>query len=199
MALAYESSVPQTFRSDFINKVVKISNNLGVNPNWLMIVMAFESAKSFQPYVKNKLSGAVGLIQFTSTTAKGLGTTLADLSLMSAVEQLDYVEKYLLPYKGKMTDLYNTYLAVFSPAYIGRPDAQRVYASPSDAYKFNKVLDVNNDLVITVGEIKNVISKYIPVGFDAGSLAPEQKVFPVALIVIGLIILFLLLNRSQNG
>ena len=196
MALAYESSVPAAYRSEFIAKVITICNRLGINPNWLMIVMRFESANTFLPNVKNPNSTAVGLIQFTAGTAKELGTTTAALASMTAIQQLDFVEKYLLQYKGRMTDLYNTYLAVFSPAYIGRPDAQKVYASPSPSYTANSKLDTNNDGVITVGEIKQVITRYIPNGFDAGSTTTEQKVMPIAAILIVLFVLFLLLNRN---
>ncbi|GAB3282425.1 hypothetical protein GCM10027347_58720 [Larkinella harenae] len=198
MALAYENSVPAAYRTEFINKVVAISNRLGINPNWLMIVMRFESANTFLPYVKNPNSGAVGLIQFTQVAIKDWGVTLNQLAAMTAVQQLDYVEKYLTPYKGRMTDLYNVYLAVFAPAYIGRPDAQKVYASPSNAYNANKPLDTNNDGVITVGEIKSVIARYIPAGYDAGSntLTDSTNTVPLVAMVVVLILIFLFLNRS---
>ena len=197
-ALAWESSVPAAYRTEFINKVVAISGRLGINPNWLMIVMYFETAKSFQPYVKNPNSGAVGLIQFTTVAIQGWGVTLDQLAKMTAVQQLDYVEKYLTPYKGKMVDLYNTYLAVFAPAYIGRPDAQKVYASPSKSYTANKALDIGNKGYITVGDIKEVIKARIPPGFDAGTsiLTEVAQPLPIALILIGLLILYFLLKRS---
>lgn len=201
MALAYENSVPAAYRSEFINKVVVICSRLGLDPNWLMIVMRFETANTFSPSVRNKDSGAVGLIQFTEKGISGLGVTLAQLAAMTAVEQLDYVEKYLNPYKGKMTDLYNNYLAVFAPAYVGRPDTQKVYASPSSAYTANRALDTNNDGVITVGEIKEVIKRYIPAGYSSGAnvlTTVASNPFPVAALVIGLVILFLILKRSTH-
>lgn len=196
MALAYESLVPSAYRSEFVAKVVTISNRLGINPNWLMIVMKFESAGTFSPTVKNPGSEAYGLIQFTANGVSGLGVTLAQLRAMDAVTQLDWVEKYLNPYKGKMTDLYNLYLAVFAPAYIGRPDAQKVYASPSQSYTANKALDTNNDGVITVGEIKQVITRYIPSGYDAGTLLPPTTtIVPIAAVIAVLIFLFFILKR----
>ena len=197
MALAYESSVPAAYRNEFISKVVEVSNRLGINPNWLMIVMRFETANTFSPSVKNQGSNAIGLIQLTSVAIKGWGVTLDQLAAMTAVKQLDYVEKYLTPYKGKMTDLYNTYLAVFAPAYIGRPDAQKVYASPTAAYAANKALDTNSDGVITVGEIKQVIKRYIPAGFDSGSSIIPDSPLPIAAIVIGIILLFLILSKRS--
>jgi hypothetical protein len=194
MALAYETSVPAAYRTAFIAKVITICNRLGIDPNWLMIVMRFESANTFSASVKNPNSEAYGLIQFTAVGISGLGVTLDQLKAMDAVTQLDWVEKYLNPYRGKMTDLYGVYLAVFAPAYIGRPDAQKVYVSPSKQYTANKPLDTNNDGVITVGEIKQVISRYIPAGYSAGSTTTDQKVFPIAAIAL-MIVLFFTLKR----
>lgn len=179
MALAYENSVPAAYRSAFIEKVKTICSRLQIDPNWLMIVMRFETANQFTPYVENKGSGAVGLIQFTSSTATALGTNLVALKLMSALDQLDYVERYLTPYKGRMTDVYQTYMAVFAPAYIGKPDAQTVYASPQLSYTYNKALDTNNDGKITVNEIKAVISRYIPAGFESVDTIQQQAKSPL--------------------
>lgn len=176
MALAYETSVPASYRTAFISKVIAVSNRLGINPNWLMIVMYFETRRTFSPSVKNPNSTAVGLIQFTTAGASAIGTTPAKLATKSAVDQLDDVEKYLNQYKGKLTDLHQLYLAVFSPAYLGRPDAQKVYVSPSKEYTANKPLDTNNDGVITVAEIKTVISRYVPAGYE--DVKPTDPVMP---------------------
>ena len=199
MALAHEDHVPASYRTDFINKVVAVSSRLGIDPNWLMIVMRFESADTFSPSVKNKYSEAYGLIQFTNVGISGLGVTLAQLKAMTAIQQLDWVEKYLNPYKGKMVDLYAVYLAVFAPAYIGRPDAQKVYVSPTPQYTSNKALDTNNDGIITVGEIKSVIARYIPAGYSDGktlatTLASNSN--PVALLALGVVGLFLALKKK---
>lgn len=176
MALAYESSVPASYRTAFISKVIAVSNRLGINPNWLMIVMYFETRRTFSPSVKNPNSTAVGLIQFTTAGASAIGTTPAKLATKSAVDQLDDVEAYLSTYKGKLTDLYQLYLAVFSPAYLGRPDAQAVYKSPTQQYTANKKLDIDNDGIISVGEIKAVIKQYIPAGYE--DVTPTDPVMP---------------------
>ncbi|SFD67609.1 hypothetical protein [Spirosoma endophyticum] len=194
--LAYE--VESKFSSANIAKIKAIASRLGVDPNWLMIVFRFESANTFLPSVRNKNSGAVGLIQFTTVAIKGWNVTLDQLAKMTVDQQLDYVEKYLSPYKGKMVDLYNLYLAVFAPAYIGRPNSQKVYASPSNAYTSNKSLDTNNDGIITVGEIKEVITRYIPTGYSSGvsTLTEVAQPLPLALILIVLLILYFLLKRN---
>lgn len=46
-------------------------------------------------------SGATGLIQFMPATAQGMGTTTAALAAMSAVQQLDYVQRYFKPYAAR--------------------------------------------------------------------------------------------------
>lgn len=200
--LAYENSVPAAYRSAFVSKVQSIAANLEIEANWLMIVIRFESANTFLPYVKNDASGAVGLIQFLPSTAISLGTTVLALSKMSAVEQLTYVEKYLLPYKGKMSNLYDVYLAVFAPAYLGRSDAQKVYSSPSSAYTANSALDTNKDGVITIGEIKKVIAQYIPSGYTDGTtisaIANNSNLIPIA-IIGGLILLLSTLKRKKRN
>lgn len=80
----------------FDAKITKVANNLGINKSDLLRIMHFETAGTMSPSQRagNKSNAAVGLIQFTNRTAAGLGTSTAALSKMTAVEQLDYVEKY---------------------------------------------------------------------------------------------------------
>ncbi|WP_080057279.1 hypothetical protein [Spirosoma aerolatum] len=198
MALAYESKVPASYRAAFVEKVKAICLRLGINPDWLMIVMDFESAGKFTSTVTNSGSGAVGLIQFTESGISGLGVTLAQLKAMTAVQQLDYVEKYLTPYKSKFATVYDVYLAVFAPAYLGKPDATIVYTKSATTdigkrrYELNKALDTNGDGNITIWEIKQVIRNRVPITVDSG-VSPENKVLPIlALIVVS----FLFFNRS---
>ncbi len=101
-------------RSLFISKLKKICANLGIEPSWLMLTIYIETAKTMSPKIQNKTSNATGLIQFMPATAKSLGTTVDALKAMSNVEQLDWVEKYLKPYKGKMKQFVDVYFAVFS-------------------------------------------------------------------------------------
>ena len=80
-------------------KIEEVAHNLGMDPAWLANVIYFESGAgargpAFSPSAVNPRGGASGLIQFTGTTAKELGTTLAHLRGLSAVEQMDWVEKY---------------------------------------------------------------------------------------------------------
>lgn len=163
MALPYEDKVLVN-RSAFIEKVKAVSNRLGIPAEWLMIVMAGETSFTFRPDIRsgNQPTGAVGLIQFTGDTAKGLGTTKDALAKMSNVAQLDYVEAHFKPYKGRMKSIGDVYIVVFAPAYFGKPDTTKAYQSPSTAYKNNSSLDVAKKGYITIGDIKNRVNKWIP-------------------------------------
>ena len=89
----YEDFV-KTNKDIFLQKVKEISSLLGINPNWLMFVMRWES--SLNPAAVNPISGATGLIQFLPSTAKSLGTSTTALKNMSNIDQLDYVVFFFL-------------------------------------------------------------------------------------------------------
>ena len=142
---------------EFTEKVNNISGELGIDPNWLMFVMWFESR--LNPQAVNPISGATGLIQFMPSTARSLGTTIGVLRHMNNVQQLDYVFAYLRPYKGRMKRWIDVYLAVFYPKAMGKPD----FVITSDIVaKQNKIFDLNKDLDISVKEIETVLRKSIP-------------------------------------
>lgn len=154
--IAFEEYITEN-KEEFINKIITISNELKINPNWLMFVMWFESRLNSKEV--NKISGATGLIQFMPSTAKSLGTTTDVLLSMNNIQQLDYVLAYLRPYKGKMNNFVDVYLAVFYPTAIG--DYNYIIKKDIIA-KQNKIFDINNDLDISVKEIETILRKHIP-------------------------------------
>jgi hypothetical protein len=164
MALVYESKVPTSYRNDFVKKVREVSTRLGIDPNWLMAIMYTESAKTFSPSIQNSI-GATGLIQFMPSTAIGLGTTTTALKNMSAVDQLDYVEKYLKVYKNKLKSYVDTYFAIFFPLAIGKPDdwvIQGAGLSSSLIARQNPLFNTNKDAQIQVWEVKKVMLQKLP-------------------------------------
>lgn len=137
----------------FKAKVIQIAEKLGTDPNFLMAIMSFETGGTFDPAVKNKAgSGATGLIQFLSSTAKGLGTTTQKLAAMSALEQLVFVEKYFLPFKGRLMTVEDAYMAVLFPKAVGEPNNFVLFKTPSKSYKQNIGLDLNKDGKVTKSE-----------------------------------------------
>jgi len=164
MILLYENKVPASYRVAFVEKVKKISSNLGIDPNWLMAIMYFESAKTFSPSITNSI-GATGLIQVIPSTATSLGTSTSELRKMTAVQQLDYVEKYLARYKGKYKNYIDVYFAVFFPLAIGKPDDWVIQAkgiSASAVYNSNPAFRVLKDGKIRVWEVKKVMLEKLP-------------------------------------
>lgn len=164
MALIYENKVPLSYRTAFIAKIKDVSAKLGINPNWLMAIINWESAGSFSPSITNSI-GATGLIQFMPNTAIGLGTTTTALRNMTAVQQLDYVYKYYLPYKDKIKSYVDCYLVTFFPAAVGKPETfviQTASLPASLIARQNPAFDVNKDKQITVAEIASVMLKKLP-------------------------------------
>lgn len=155
-------------KTAFEAEVVRISQLLGINPNWLMFVMWIES--NINPAAQNntyKVKGfpATGLIQFTQDTARGLNTSVEALVKMSGIQQLAYVYSYLLPYRGRMRGFQDVYLAVFFPLALGREDSFILQAKNIAASRIagsNPAWDSNKDLRITVGEVKLALLKRVP-------------------------------------
>jgi hypothetical protein len=140
---------------DFNNRTEKMRANFGWTQDhrsWLMGCIAFESGETFSPAIKNAAgSGATGLIQFMPATARDLGTTTDVLAKMTAVQQLDYVEKYFRPYYKRINSLSDMYMAILLPKYVGQPD-DAVLFSGGTAYRQNAGLDANKDGKITKAE-----------------------------------------------
>lgn len=150
-SLAWGAKVSNVFQS----RVNWISDQLGISPSWLMACMAFESAETFSPSIRNAAgSGATGLIQFMPATAKALGTSTEALAAMTAEDQLNYVYRYFLPYKGRIKNLGDLYMAILWPAGIGKSDDYVLWEKGRrpTTYRQNAGLDLDRDGAITRGE-----------------------------------------------
>ena len=164
--------------ADFADKVQTISNQLGVNPDWLMYVMHNESAGTFSPAVKNPGSTATGLIQFLSGTDDTLGTSTTALAQMTATDQLDYVQKYfqgVINQYGPINSVSDTYLAVFYPAAIAWTDPQKKFSTT--VYTQNKLFDYDKLGYLTKGDFEDYVNyHYSLVGGDTGSADSGERV-----------------------
>lgn len=149
--LAWGAKVSPEFRA----KIREISVRLGCDPSDLMSCMAWESGRTFSASERNLAgSGAVGLIQFMPATAAGLGTSVVALTSMSALQQLDWVEKYFQPDKGKLSTLADLYMAILWPAGVGKPMEYVLWdqASRPTTFRQNAGLDINHNGSITKAE-----------------------------------------------
>lgn len=148
----------------FRRELANVAARLKTDPNFLGAVMSRESG--FRPEVVNPNGGATGLIQFMPATAKRLGTTTLALRMMSAEEQLPFVEAYYRPFTGRLHSPTDAYMATFLPAFIGKPDdfvlaADLTIAPPftqpamSDplVYTQNAGFDTQHKGFITVGDV----------------------------------------------
>jgi hypothetical protein len=104
---------------DFRKKVIEIAKRLGKDPNLLMAGMALETGKTFFPTAGQGTS-YVGLIQFGDSAAESVGTTRSALLKMTAIQQLDYIEKYLEKKKDKINTLTDFYLSILMPVDVGK-------------------------------------------------------------------------------
>ena len=146
---------------EFYSKVVQISKRLKCDPDELMGVMNSESGINHKAV--NKKSKATGLIQFMPDTARSLGTTTENLKKMTAIEQLDYVEKYLEKQKkaagfssDEQLSAGELYALVFLP---GRANRSILTSQGEKYYSWNKGLDRNKDGKITVAELDTRVKK----------------------------------------
>ncbi|MGL6159442.1 hypothetical protein [Microbulbifer sp.] len=166
-AIAWGAKVSAAFRT----RVRQIAVNLGISPDFLMSCMAFETGETFSPSIKNAAgSGATGLIQFMPRTARGLGTTTEELAKMTAEKQLDYVEKYFLPYKGKLKTLEDIYMAILYPVAIGMDPDEALFRRGAKTYEQNSGFDKNEDGVITPAEISVKVRQKYEKGLQQGYL-----------------------------
>lgn len=147
--IAWATKVSSAFKM----KVLSICQELEMCPDFLMSAMAFESAESFRADIKNAAgSGAVGLIQFLSSTAKALGTTTEALAKLTPEQQLEYVKKYFQPKRGRLQTIEDLYMAILYPAAVGKAPESTLFNKGTTAYRQNAGLDTNRDGKITITE-----------------------------------------------
>lgn len=154
--------IPEEVAQDqeFVSAAGKLASDLSIPVDDVFRVIEFETAGSWSPAIKNPGSTATGLIQFLESTAKGLGTTTADLAGMTRAQQMEYVGKYLEPYKGRIKNFGDLYMAVHYPKAIGQSETYVMYSQGSAEYAANKNLDTNGDGTVTRGEtIASVIAR----------------------------------------
>lgn len=156
-------------------KIIEVAHGLKVDPNWLSAVMYFESARSFNPKVKNSI-GSVGLIQFTRDkkgveykTINGIKYNLSDIQKMSFVEQMELVYQYYKPFTGKMNSFIDVYLVTFFPNALNKEESfvfETKNLSASLIAKQNPAFDKNKDGKITRKEVTDFFKSLYKTNFN---------------------------------
>lgn len=135
---------------EFLREVEGVSQRLGMQPEHLMAAMSFETGGEFAADTRNPNSSATGLIQFMDRTARGMGTTTEALSQMSPIDQLEYVEQYFEPHRGRLDSLESVYTTILG----GHPSepGDTMFTQGTREYRDNAGLDSNHDGRITAAE-----------------------------------------------
>ena len=187
MALIYEDKVPASYRSGFIKKVTEISGKIGIEPDWLMAIMYFESGRTFKPSTGNSI-GCYGLIQFcpdrkgvSYKTINGKKYQLSDIAKMDYSTQLDLVYEYYKNYTGKLKSYTDTYFVTFFPLAVGKPDDWIIQGGGLTAgqiYNSNPAFRSVKDGKLRVWEVKKTILKELPKEwFNDGSISLAVKAY----------------------
>lgn len=164
--LAWGARVSPEFR----DRVRNIATNIGCDPNHLMACIAFESAETFSPSVRNP-TGATGLIQFTGATATNLGTSTDALAAMTDLQQLDYVERYLQPWANRLGNLGDLYMAILWPNGIGMAGNEVLFKRGSPFYSPNAALDADGNGEVTKDEAVAPVQRRLEKGLQPGYAA----------------------------
>ena len=157
--LLFEDKAVSKHGQAFIDKVKEVCSRLGLEPDFLMATIDAECG--FDHRAVNPVSGATGLIQFMPATAADLGTSTSAIRGMSAIQQLDYVEKYFKGFGSLVSQISEpaeSYLIVFYPYAVGKPDSYVLGSQESPRMvaliaRQNGIYDLNKDGQITKGEI----------------------------------------------
>ena len=122
-----------------------------------------DNPKSLPP---EKRWNASGLIQFMPPTLGGLGWTQghAAFRTLTATEQLAYVRRYYMPYRGQLGTVGALYTATFLPALVKHAGDPSFVLTAEEgplpwAYSPNAAFDTNRDKAITVGELEAAVAR----------------------------------------
>ena len=156
--------------------MIQTAKDFGIDSiDSLPTCIAFETAKTFRPSVKNPHSSGTGAIQFMEFTCQEMTRYFkkefdhSKLVSMTMEEQLVWawyyfkmvMEQRKVKRLGSLTDVY---MAIHWPAAIGLPEDATMYAKGSKAYGVNTVLDRNKDGVITKREAGALVAAVLEEG-----------------------------------
>lgn len=189
--------------NEFVQKVMKIAQNLQFHYAWLLAIMYYESR--FLHKAQNA-SGATGLIQFMPQTAQVLGTSTQQLAQMTALQQLEFVQKFYTPIAGKCKSFADVYLYTFASAYTNPSQApdNAILATGQSAYYHCRTQNV-----CTVKDFKHYATQKYNADFpnaENGNTSPQPQnaynymienkgQLTFMLIVLGIVVYFLFFQK----
>lgn len=163
---------------DFFRDLIRVAYDLStpsseVKPRDMLAVMKSESGISATAWNDNPKSlppekrwNASGLIQFMPPTLQGLGWTQGHAAFrnLTATQQLAYVRRYYMPYRGHLHTVGGLYVATFLPALVKHASDPSFVLTAANgplpwAYSPNAAFDTNRDKAITVGELEAAVAR----------------------------------------
>ena len=144
-------------------KFQAICLELGCEPLHLAQVIMAESG--WYPNAHNLNGHASGLFQAMPATLKGLGyapgldpvARAESFRGLTAAEQMPWLRRYYMPYKGRLGSLAACYLSTFMPAYLDHANEPGVVLASKGLrgfiYNANRGFDANGDMSISVSEL----------------------------------------------
>lgn len=118
----------------FVLELCRMAYRHRANASALAVVVSVLTDGTFNPYTPAAArTGAVGILRFLPSTALALGTSAEALVRMSALQQLEYVERYFAPYWQALESApaRDYYLCAVYPPARGWPDSATVYYDPT--------------------------------------------------------------------
>lgn len=168
IAAAYPPAAPIS------NEIVRVALDVGAHPFDLANLIRFESGGTFSPSVKNRWSGATGLIQFyPGLSLKTLGVSVTELAAMTAQQQMAYVKQYLdIMRRGKSLNTpQKLYMSVFYPAAMSWSSSKKF---PSNVPKSNPGIFTPNDYTAFVNKFSKLPSSQDPRSRPSPAPAPVR-------------------------
>ena len=167
--LCWGAKVTQPFRDRLYRLCAELDWS-EQHASWLMACMAFETGRTFSPSIRNPSSSATGLIQFMDGTARGLGTSTAALARLTAVGQLNWVERYFLPYAHRISGLDDMYMAILWPKAVGKAPDHVLWRKGLPAYVANRGLDLDKNGAVTKQEAAAKVRQHHAEGMLPGNV-----------------------------
>lgn len=174
---SYTTLSANYLNKDFLAKVKQVAKNINCNYQDLLAVMNSESSLNPSATHKNRRGQktAVGLIQFTKSDGipalnqhYGLNLTVEKIEKMSAMEQLDLVEKFYKittqKFGGKKLSAADLYASTYLPGratneVLCRKGERNSDGSLKGYYESNIGLDMNGDGMITKEDLDKRLAK----------------------------------------
>lgn len=147
-------------------KIIETADRLKIDPQWLSALIHLETAGTYDPFIKNPVSSARGLIQVIDSTAADMFGVSDSLALSNKYPTFDsYMDNVVYPYLkkyGPYTNIQQLAMAVFLPEYRNVDPSRELPQWAQNA----------NPGIVTVNDYVNLVKKRL-------GKWPQSKALPL--------------------